>query len=155
MFFFSQLSEEQRQAIPRLVQSGACNGLITLLRISRTLRLRSTIVFKRAFLRLWLFRNGLRGVWRCETSCSRRVSQGRWQTSTSFFARDVVKFFIEAGALVITEVEVNRADSYFEKVEKTDFLELNVQQAHAVEEMMRQISQGGKSILIGRGNGIR
>ena len=45
--------------------------------------------------------------------------------------------------------------SYFEKVEKTDFLELNVQQAHAVEEMMRQISQGGKPFFIGRGNGIR
>ena len=53
--------------------------------IMATDKLGSTIVFKRAFLRLWLFRNGLRGVWRCETSCSRRVSQGRWQTSTSFF----------------------------------------------------------------------
>ena len=60
----------------------------------------------------------------------------------------MVKFFIEAGALVITEVEVNRADSYFEKVEKTDFLELNAQQAHAVEEMTRQIGQGGKPFLL-------
>ena len=50
--------------------------------------------------------------------------------------------------MVITEVEVNRADSYFEKVEKTDFLELNVQQAHAVEEMTRQIVQGGKPFLL-------
>mgnify|MGYP000376336189 CR=1 FL=1 len=59
-----------------------------------------------------------------------------------------LSFSLQAGALVITEVEVNRADSYFEKVEKTDFLELNVQQAHAVEEMMRQIGQGGKPFLL-------
>ena len=44
--------------------------------------------------------------------------------------------------------EVNRADSYFEKVEKTDFLELNVQQAHAVEEMTCQIGQGSKPFLL-------
>ena len=64
------------------------------------------------------------------------------------FSRDVDKIFIEAGALVITEVEVNRADSYFEKVEKTEFLELIALQAHAVEEMTRQIGQGGKPFLL-------
>ena len=66
-----------------------------------------------------------------------------------------MKFFIEAGALAITEVEVNRADSYFEKVEKTDFLELNAQQAHAVERMTGQIGHGGEAVLIGRSYGVR
>ena len=71
-------------------------------------------MFKRAFLRLWLFRNGLRGVWRCKTSC-REERAGKVADLHKLFSRDVVKFFIEAGALVITEVEVNRADSYFER----------------------------------------
>ena len=58
---FSQLSEEQRQAIPRLVQSGRVT-VDYLAKDKQNIKTEKHYsVTKRGFLRLWLFRNGLRG----------------------------------------------------------------------------------------------
>ena len=144
---FSQLSEEQGQAIPRLVQSGRVTvdyiakdkqNIKTEKHYSVQKGILETLdISQRAKKRLEL-RDFLLG----------KSESGKLADLYKLFSRDVVKFFIEAGALVITEVEVNRADSYFEKVARTDFLELNAQQAHAVEVMTGQIGRGGKPFLL-------
>lgn len=144
---FSQLSEKQGQAIPRLVQSG-CVTVDYIAKDKQNIKtekhysvqkgiLETLDISQRAKKRLEL-RDFLLG----------KSESGKLADLYKLFSRDVVKFFIEAGALVITEVEVNRADSYFEKVARTDFLELNAQQAHAVEVMTGQIGRGGKPFLL-------
>ncbi|MGT2908142.1 primosomal protein N' [Streptococcus dentiloxodontae] len=64
------------------------------------------------------------------------------------FSREVVKFFIEQKALLITEVEVSRTDAYFDKVNQVDFLELNREQAAVVEQINSQIGQDSKPFLL-------
>ena len=144
---FSQLSEVQRQAIPRLVQSGRVT-VDYLAKDKQNIKTEKHYSVQKGILETLAISQRAKKRLELRDFLLEKSDLGKVADLHKLFSRDVVKFFIEAGALVITEVEVNRADSYFEKVEKTDFLELNVQQAHAVEEMMRQISQGGKPFLL-------
>ncbi|WP_019795452.1 primosomal protein N', partial [Streptococcus sobrinus] len=62
--------------------------------------------------------------------------------------RDQVKFLVQAGALEIEEVPVNRSQDYFDKVQKTDFLKLNQEQAQAVQTIVADIGQPNKPYLL-------
>lgn len=64
------------------------------------------------------------------------------------YSRDVVGFFIEAQAITLSERLVNRADSYFETVEKTDFLTLNDEQQTIVETVSAAISKDSTPFLL-------
>lgn len=64
------------------------------------------------------------------------------------FSRDQIKYFVQAGALEINEVSVNRSQDYFDKVKRTDFLELNQEQTHAVETIVSDIGQPNKPYLL-------
>ncbi|MGT2930153.1 primosomal protein N' [Streptococcus dentasini] len=64
------------------------------------------------------------------------------------FSRDQINFFRDAGALAIEEVEVNRSQSYFAHVEKSDFLKLNAEQAYAVESITADIGRDNKPYLL-------
>ena len=144
---FSQLSEEQRQAIPRLVQSGRVT-VDYLAKDKQNIKTEKHYSVQKGILETLAISQRAKRRLEMRDFLLEKSEPGRVADLHKLFSRDVVKFFIDAGALVITEVEVNRADSYFEKVEKTDFLELNAQQAHAVEEMTRQIGQGDKPFLL-------
>ena len=144
---FSQLSEEQRQAIPRLVQSGRVT-VDYLAKDKQNIKTEKHYSVQRGVLETLAISQRAKKRLELRDFLLEKSEPGKVADLHKLFSRDVVKFFIEAGALVITEVELNRADSYFEKVEKTDFLELNAQQTHAVEEMTGQIGQGGKPFLL-------
>lgn len=144
---FSQLSEVQRQAIPRLVQSGRVT-VDYLAKDKQNIKTEKHYSVQKGILETLAISQRAKKRLELRDFLLEKSESGKLTDLHKLFSRDVVKFFIEAGALVITEVEVNRADSYFEKVEKTDFLELNAQQAHAVEEMTCQIGQGGKPFLL-------
>lgn len=64
------------------------------------------------------------------------------------YSRDVVQFFIEAQAITLSERLVNRADSYFETVEKTDFLTLNDEQQTIVEMVSAAIGKDSTPFLL-------
>ncbi|EHI74974.1 primosome assembly protein PriA [Streptococcus criceti] len=64
------------------------------------------------------------------------------------FSRDQIKYFVQAGALEINEVSVNRSQDYFDKVKRTDFLELNQEQTHAVKTIVSDIGQPNKPYLL-------
>lgn len=64
------------------------------------------------------------------------------------YSRDVVQFFIEAQAITLSERLVNRADSYFETVEKTDFLTLNDEQQAIVETVSVAIGKDSTPFLL-------
>ncbi len=64
------------------------------------------------------------------------------------YSRDQVKFLVQAGALEIEEVPVNRSQDYFDKVQKTDFLKLNQEQAQAVQTIVADIGQPNKPYLL-------
>ena len=64
------------------------------------------------------------------------------------YSRDVVGFFIEAQAITLSERLVNRADSYFETVEKTDFLTLNDEQQAIVETVSVAIGKDSTPFLL-------
>lgn len=64
------------------------------------------------------------------------------------YSRDVVGFFIEAQAITLSERLVNRADSYFETVEKTDFLTLNDEQQTIVETVSAAIGKDSTPFLL-------
>ena len=144
---FSQLSEVQRQAIPRLVQSGHVT-VDYLAKDKQNIKTEKHYSVQKGILETLAISQRAKKRLELRDFLLEKSGSGKLTDLHKLFSRDVVKFFIEAGALVITEVEVNRADSYFEKVEKTDFLELNAQQAHAVEEMTCQIGQAGKPFLL-------
>ena len=64
------------------------------------------------------------------------------------YSRDQVKFLVQAGALEIEEVPVNRSQDYFDKVQKTDFLKLNSEQAQAVKTIVADIGRPNKPYLL-------
>lgn len=64
------------------------------------------------------------------------------------YSRDQVKFLVQAGALEIEEVPVNRSQDYFDQVQKTDFLKLNQEQAQAVQTIVADIGQPNKPYLL-------
>lgn len=64
------------------------------------------------------------------------------------YSRDVVQFFIEAQAITLSERLVNRADSYFETVKKTDFLTLNDEQQAIVETVSAAIGKDSTPFLL-------
>ena len=64
------------------------------------------------------------------------------------YSRDQVKFFLETGALEIDEVAVNRSQNYFDQVQKTDFLELNSEQAQAVKTIVADIGRPNRPYLL-------
>ena len=144
---FSQLSEVQRQAIPRLVQSGRVT-VDYLAKDKQNIKTEKHYSVQKGILETLAISQRAKKRLELRDFLLEKSGSGKLTDLHKLFSRDVVKFFIDAGALVITEVEVNRADSYFEKVEKTEFLELNAQQAHAVEKMTHQIGQGGKPFLL-------
>ena len=144
---FSQLSKEQGQAIPRLVGSGRVT-VDYIARDKQNIKTEKHYSVQRGILETLDISQRAKKRLELRDFLLEKNEPGKLVDLHKLFSRDVVKFFIEAGALAITEVEVNRADSYFEKVEKTDFLELNTQQAYAVEVMTGQIGHGGKPFLL-------
>ncbi|TWT14669.1 primosomal protein N' [Streptococcus sp. sy010] len=57
------------------------------------------------------------------------------------FSRDQVGYFIDKGALEISEKEVSRSQFYFEQVESSRPLQLNVEQQKAFERIVAKIGQ--------------
>lgn len=75
-------------------------------------------------------------------------SKGKLSDLRERYSRDVVQFFIEAQAITLSERLVNRADSYFETVEKTDFLTLNDEQQTIVETVSAAIGKDSTPFLL-------
>lgn len=75
-------------------------------------------------------------------------SKGKHSDLRERYSRDVVQFFIEAQAITLSERLVNRADSYFETVEKTDFLTLNDEQQTIVETVSAAIGKDSTPFLL-------
>ena len=144
---FSQLSKEQGQAIPRLVESGRVT-VDYIAKDKQNIKTEKHYSVQRGILETLDISQRAKKRMELRDFLLEKNESGKLVDLHKLFSRDVVKFFIGTGALSITEVEVNRADSYFEKVEKTDFLELNTQQAYAVEVMTGQIGHGGKPFLL-------
>ncbi|TWT10359.1 primosomal protein N' [Streptococcus sp. sy004] len=57
------------------------------------------------------------------------------------FSRDQVGYFIDKGVLEISEKEVSRSQFYFEQVESSSPLQLNVEQQKAFERIVAKIGQ--------------
>ncbi|MFU2206521.1 primosomal protein N' [Streptococcus pluranimalium] len=57
------------------------------------------------------------------------------------YSRDVVNYFIQEGALIERQEEVQRSAAYFESVESSHFLALNYQQTQAVDAISKAIDQ--------------
>ena len=64
------------------------------------------------------------------------------------FSRPVVNYFIDQGALLIFEKEVNRAAAYFKDKESTEALVLNAEQERAVQAVTSKIGQPSKPFLL-------
>ena len=64
------------------------------------------------------------------------------------FSRPVVNYFIDQGALIIFEKEVNRAAAYFKDKESTEALVLNAEQERAVQAVTSKIGQPSKPFLL-------
>ena len=67
-----------------------------------------------------------------------------WRNSS----RPVVNYFIDQGALLIFEKEVNRAAAYFKDKESTEALVLNAEQERAVQAVTSKIGQLSKPFLL-------
>ena len=64
------------------------------------------------------------------------------------FSRPVVNYFIDQGALLVFEKEVNRAAVYFKDKESTEALVLNAEQEGAVQAVTSKIGQPSKPFLL-------
>lgn len=64
------------------------------------------------------------------------------------FSREVVHYFIKEAVLNISQVEVNRTQSYFENIIQSDFLDLNQEQQTAVEQITAAIGSSNKPYLL-------
>lgn len=64
------------------------------------------------------------------------------------FSREVVHYFIKEAVLNISQVEVNRTQSYFENIIQSDFLDLNPEQQTAVEQITAAIGFSNKPYLL-------
>lgn len=64
------------------------------------------------------------------------------------FSREQVKYFVEQGALLVTEQEVSRSQAYFDQVAPSDFLTLNDQQAAVVAQITAKIGQESSPVLL-------
>ena len=64
------------------------------------------------------------------------------------FSRPVVNYFVDQGALLIFEKEVNRAAAYFKDKESTEALVLNAEQERAVHAVTSKIGQLSKPFLL-------
>lgn len=64
------------------------------------------------------------------------------------FSREVVHYFIKEAVLNISQVEVNRTQSYFENIIQSDFLDLNPEQQTAVEQITAAIGSSNKPYLL-------
>lgn len=64
------------------------------------------------------------------------------------FSREVVHYFIKEAILNISQVEVNRTQSYFENIIQSDFLDLNPEQQTAVEQITAAIGSSNKPYLL-------
>ncbi|KXT74084.1 Helicase PriA essential for oriC/DnaA-independent DNA replication [Streptococcus sp. DD10] len=76
------------------------------------------------------------------------TKEGLLKNLRKSFSAPVVKFFIEKGILEIEEREVDRAQDYFNQVIKSHSLELNFQQAQAVEAITKQIGKESHPFLL-------
>lgn len=64
------------------------------------------------------------------------------------YSREIVRYFIDMGALVERGVEVQRSKDYFEAVANSDFLRLNAEQAKAVDAISQAVGQEKKPFLL-------
>ena len=64
------------------------------------------------------------------------------------FSDSLIRFFREIGIVLLSEREVNRAATYFEKVASSKPLTLNPEQAYAVEQMTAKIGLESPPILL-------
>lgn len=64
------------------------------------------------------------------------------------YSRETLKYFLDEGLLDIYEVQVQRSDAYFNKVESSQFLSLNEEQAQAAQAICRKIGQESKPFLL-------
>ena len=64
------------------------------------------------------------------------------------FSKPVVAYFVEQGALKVSEREVNRAAQYFEGKKQSQALILNQEQARAVEAVVSQIGKTSTPFLL-------
>ncbi|EHI69283.1 primosomal protein N' [Streptococcus ictaluri] len=64
------------------------------------------------------------------------------------FSREIVSYFKEHGLITIWEKQINRSDDYFKHVDSTKALELNDEQAKAVDKVVSAIGRPSKPFLI-------
>lgn len=75
-------------------------------------------------------------------------SDGKVSDLKKAFSAPVVNYFIENGFLEPYEVEQNRSDDYFDRVEETSFLTLNAQQQNVVDSVTEKIGLESKPFLL-------
>lgn len=64
------------------------------------------------------------------------------------FSREQVRFFEQAGGLVLEEREVSRAQTYFEGIIPSQALTLRPEQRLAVHEIVGAVGKGGETVLL-------
>lgn len=74
--------------------------------------------------------------------------EGKVADLTKLFTSPVVKYFISKNLLGITQKEVMRSQGYFNRIEKTEFLDLNEEQSQVVQEITAAIGQDKKPFLL-------
>lgn len=75
-------------------------------------------------------------------------TDGKLSDLHQLFSATVVKFFITQHILEVYEVEQNRSDAYFDRVEETAFLALNHQQQKVVDRVTETIGQESHPFLL-------
>ncbi|WP_161948335.1 DEAD/DEAH box helicase family protein, partial [Streptococcus suis] len=66
----------------------------------------------------------------------------------SAYSADTLRYFQEKGYIEVWEEEVSRTQGVFDKVEKTQALDLNPEQAIAVREIVASIGQESQTFLL-------
>ena len=64
------------------------------------------------------------------------------------FSADQIKYFVDHGLIKVWDKEVSRTQNYFEKVEASQALTLNPEQAVAVREILSQVGQTSQTYLL-------
>ncbi|MBJ8325691.1 primosomal protein N' [Streptococcus pacificus] len=74
--------------------------------------------------------------------------QGKLSDLYQHFSRSVVNYFIDNQLITVSEVEINRNQTYFDSISKTDFLQLNHQQKQIVDEIVAKVGKANKPYLL-------
>lgn len=145
--FLSSLTETDQKLIPKLVKEGKILASYWA-KDKKTVKLEAYYQPQIAVLQDMVISARAKKRLELRDYLLAHPERGRLADLYLLFSRDQVKFFSDQAGLVIDHVPQNRSQAYFDKVEKTDFLALNAQQAEAVERISSRIGQDSKPVLL-------